>query len=98
MYVSGALTDWTFNGSSLMTYDPVKAEYQCSMLLKQGWYNFEYIFLKNENKTVEPSVFEGNHYETENDYLILVYYRNPRDRHDRIIGSLIVNTTRKSQN
>jgi hypothetical protein len=98
MYVTGALSDWVFNSSSLMTYDPVKAEYQCSMLLKQGWYNFEYMFLKNGDKTAEPSAFEGNHYETENDYLILVYYRNPRDRYDRIIGSLIVNTARKSQN
>jgi hypothetical protein len=97
MYVTGALSDWAFNIISLMTYDPVKAEYQCSMLLKQGWYNFEYIFLKNGDKTAEPSVFEGNHYETENDYLILVYYRNPRDRYDRIIGSLIVNSARKSQ-
>jgi hypothetical protein len=43
-------------------------------------------------------VFEGNHYETENDYLIMVYYKNPRDRYDRIIGSLIVNTTGKIQN
>ncbi|MBA4322609.1 MAG: hypothetical protein C0408_07315, partial [Odoribacter sp.] len=98
MYVAGALSDWAFNSRNLMTYDPERAEYQCSMLLKQGWYNFEYIFLKNGDKTAEPSVFEGNHYETENDYLILVYYRNPGDRYDRIIGSLTVNTARKNQN
>jgi len=98
MFVTGALSDWSFDGKSVMTYDPVKAEYQCSMLLKQGWYNYEYLFVKNGETTAEPSVFEGNHYETENDYLILVYYRNPRDRYDRIIGSLIVNSARKSQN
>jgi hypothetical protein len=98
MFVTGALSDWSFDEKSLMTYDPVKAEYQCSMFLKQGWYNYEYLFVKNGETTAEPSVFEGNHYETENDYLILVYYRNPRDRYDRIIGSLIVNSARKSQN
>jgi hypothetical protein len=98
MYVNGALTDWSFDSRSLMTYDSEKDEYQCSMLLKQGWYNFQYIFVKNVEKTEGPSVFEGNHYETENDYLIMVYYRNPRDRYDRIIGSLTVNTARKSQN
>jgi hypothetical protein len=96
--VTGALSDWSFDGSNLMNYDTEKAEYQCSMLLKQGWYNYEYLFLKNGERTAEPSVFEGNHYETENDYLILVYYRNPVDRYDRIIGSLIVNSARKSQN
>jgi hypothetical protein len=98
MYVAGALNDWAFDGKNLMTYDPDKAEYQCSMLLKQGWYNYEYIFLQNGYKTAAPTVFEGNHYETENDYLIMVYYKNPRDRYDRIIGSLIVNTTGKIQN
>ena len=98
MYVAGALNDWEFNSTNLMTYDRDKAEYQCSMLLKQGWYNYEYLFLKDGEKAAEPSSFEGNHYETENDYLIMVYYRNPRDRYDRIIGSLIVNTSKKSQN
>jgi hypothetical protein len=98
MYVAGALSDWSFGTGNLMTYDPEKAEYQCSMLLKQGWYNYEYLFLKTGEKSAEPSYFEGNHYETENNYLILVYYRNPKERFDRIIGSLIVNTTRKAQN
>jgi hypothetical protein len=98
MYVAGALSDWAFNNKNIMTYDPDRAEYQCSMLLKQGWYNYEYLLVKKGASTAEPSVFEGNHYETENDYLIIAYYRNPRDRYDRIIGSLIVNTARKSQN
>ena len=98
MYVTGALSDWAFDNNNLMTYDPEKAEYQCSMLLKQGWYDFEYIFVKDGERSGEPSVFEGNHYETENDYLIMVYYRNPRDRYDRLIGSLIVSTAGKNQN
>jgi hypothetical protein len=98
MYVAGALSDWTFSSRNLMTYDPDKAEYQCSMLLKQGWYNYEYLFLKKGDKSAEPSFFEGNHYETENDYVVLVYYRNPRERFDRIIGSLIVNTSGKVRN
>jgi hypothetical protein len=68
------------------------------MLLKQGWYNYEYLFVKKGDKTVEPSLFEGNHYETENDYLILVYYRNPKERFDRMIGSLVVNSAGKTTN
>jgi hypothetical protein len=95
IYVAGALSDWSFDKKNIMTYDPEKAEYQCSMLLKQGWYNYEYLFVKEGDKTAEPSFFEGNHYETENDYLILVYYRNLRERYDRMVGSLIVNTANK---
>ena len=36
--------------------------------------------------------FEGSHYETENDYTVLIYYRNPRERYDRIIGVQTINT------
>jgi hypothetical protein len=98
MYLSGALNNWEFNKDNVMTYDPVKAEYQCTMLLKQGWYNYEYAFIKEGEKTGVPSFFEGSHYETENDYLILVYYRNPVDRYDRLIGSLITNSSKQGNN
>jgi hypothetical protein len=98
MYVSGALNNWAFNDENIMTYDPDKAEYQCTMLLKQGWYNYEYIFIKDGDQTGEPSLFEGNHYETENDYLILVYYRSVKERYDRLIGSALVNSIRKGNN
>ena len=56
------------------------------MLLKQGWYNYEYVFLKGNSRNGVPTKFEGSHYETENDYTVLIYYRNPRERYDRVIG------------
>jgi hypothetical protein len=94
IYVSGAMNNWAFNLDNKMTYDPARAEYQCTMLLKQGWYNYEYIFLREGEKPVEPSLFEGSHYETENDYLILVYYRSQRDRYDRLVGYAIRNSVK----
>jgi len=97
MYVSGAMNNWNFNSDNLMTYDSDKAQYQCTMLLKQGWYNYEYIFLKDGEMKADPSVFEGNHYETENEYLILVYYRNPIDRYDRLSGSQITSSTQQKR-
>lgn len=92
MYVSGGLTDWSFNQNNLMTYNPEQQQYECTMLLKQGWYNYEYVFLKDSDQEGIASNFEGSHYETENDYLAIVYYRNPRDRYDRVIGTAITNT------
>jgi hypothetical protein len=98
IYVSGALNNWSFNKDNVMIYDPEKAQYQCTMLLKQGWYNYEYIFIKDGDNTGEPSFFEGNHYETENDYMILVYYRNPGSRYDRLIGSVLTNSSKQGNN
>jgi hypothetical protein len=92
MYVSGGLTDWSFNENNLMVFNPIQQQYECTMLLKQGWYNYEYVFLRNGDQEGVASKFEGSHYETENDYLALVYYRNPRDRYDRVIGTGSANT------
>jgi len=62
------------------------------MLLKQGWYNYEFVSITGKDSNGEASVFEGSHYETENDYHVLVYYRNPRERYDRLIATGSANT------
>jgi hypothetical protein len=98
MYVSGALNDWLFDKNNLMTYNREKGEYECTMLLKQGWYNYEYIFLKNGEKSAPSTEMEGSHYETENDYLVLIYYRSSRGRYDRVVGSVIHNTLNRMVN
>jgi hypothetical protein len=97
MYVSGSLNNWTFDKNNMMTYNPVNKAYECNMLVKQGWYNYEYAFLKDGETNGTASLFEGSHYETENDYVVLIYYRN-RDRYDRVIGTAIANTLNKLTN
>jgi hypothetical protein len=98
MYISGSLNNWTFDKNNLMTYNSEKRQYEGTMLLKQGWYNYEYVFLKDGRINGTATLFEGNHYETENDYVVLVYYRNPQDRFDRVIGTSIANTLNKLSN
>ncbi len=98
MYISGSLNNWTFDKNNLMTYNSEKRQYEGTMLLKQGWYNYEYVFLKDGRINGTATLFEGSHYETENDYVVLVYYRNPQDRFDRVIGTSIANTLNKLSN
>jgi len=95
LFVSGELSNWTFSNDNRMIYNPERKQYECTLLLKQGWYNYEYAFTEDGNKTAVAPKFEGSHYETENDYMAIVYYRNPRDRYDRIIGTGSVNTLNK---
>lgn len=97
-YVSGGLNNWSFDKNNLMTYNQERGEYECTMLLKQGWYNYEYVFLKDGGSDGTASLFEGSHYETENDYLVLIYYRNPLDRYDRVLGSFVANTLNRIAN
>jgi hypothetical protein len=98
LYVSGALNNWAFDKNNLMTFNSESGAYECTMLLKQGWYNYEYAFLKSGSADGSVSYFEGNHYETENDYLVLIYYRNPRGRYDRVVGAVVANTLNRLTN
>jgi hypothetical protein len=98
IYVSGALNNWAFDKNNRMVFNAEKGEYECTMLLKQGWYNYEYVYLKNTASDGTASIFEGSHYETENDYNVLIYYRNPRDRYDRVVGSATFNTLNRLSN
>jgi len=92
MYVSGALNNWEFDSNNLMAYNPETAAYECAILLKQGWYNYEYVFIDTNTNNGVATKFEGSHYETENDYTVLIYYRNPRERFDRVLGTQTANT------
>jgi hypothetical protein len=92
IYIYGALSNWSFGKSNLMSYNPEKRQYECTMLLKQGWYNYDYKCISKRAEQEIPLWFEGSHYETENDYLVIIYYRNPRERFDRVTGTITVNT------
>lgn len=95
VYVFGELSGWDFNDKNRMHYKHEEQVYELRLLLKQGWYNYMYAI---KNESLSESVFnsfEGDHYETENDYIILSYYRDPNERYDRLIGHLIINTLNK---
>jgi hypothetical protein len=98
MYVSGALNNWNFDKNNKMVFNADKSQYECTMLLKQGWYNYEYTYLKKGSTDGTASLFEGSHYETENDYNILIYYRNPNGRYDRVVGAVTFNTLNRLSN
>ncbi|MFO7851820.1 MAG: DUF5103 domain-containing protein [Bacteroidota bacterium] len=92
VYVFGELSNWEFNEGNKMDYNSESGAYECRLLLKQGWYNYMYAVRNESYSSSIFSKFEGDHYETENDYIILSYYRDPNGRYDRLIGHATVNT------
>jgi hypothetical protein len=56
------------------------------MLLKQGFYNYKYVVVDGDTGLIDEGAISGNFYETENNYKVLVYYRDLGARFDRIIG------------
>lgn len=85
-YVYGALSDWRCNQENLMHYNMKRFGYECVMYLKQGFYNYEYVFMKDGSTVADETFIEGSHYETENDYTIYVYHRQQGTFYDQLIG------------
>ena len=86
VYVFGALTDWQFKDEFRLTYDETKQLYSGHALLKQGYYNYDFAVAGARGAVPNETYFEGTHYETENQYDLLVYYRPPGTRADLLIG------------
>ena len=68
-----------------MEYDELNGLYKASVLLKQSYYNYLYV-LKDQEGKLDYSFTEGSHFETENDYTILVYHKNVYYGYDELIG------------
>lgn len=87
VYIIGAFNNWNFNNQNRMKYDSAQRLYTSRLLLKQGWYDYQY-YVKSES--LPTYYFEGSYFETENRYEIFVYYRPFQPRADLLIGYLQV--------
>ena len=87
LYLFGKFCDWKFKEELKLEYDTLNQNYFKEVLLKQGYYNYQYCFVKDGSKdTGDISIIEGSHYETKNEYSILVYHRELNDNFDRLVG------------
>ena len=64
----------------IMTYDETSGLYTASILQKLGYYSYQYL---NDSR---PLPSEGNFYQTENGYQILVYYKGTCERKWRLVA------------
>lgn len=71
-----------------MVYDEPTQSYMASLLMKQGYYNYMYMFEPAGSRAGEflTEPVEGNFYQTENKYSVYIYYREFGARTDRLIG------------
>ncbi|HKL38562.1 MAG TPA: type IX secretion system plug protein domain-containing protein [Bacteroidales bacterium] len=90
-YVTGQFNNWKRNGQSRMKYNSSEKEYHKRILLKQGYYDYKYIF--RSQKGPQPYRISGNHPQAENDYLIHIYYSDYKKGYDRLIGHTLINSS-----
>ncbi|RFM28973.1 type IX secretion system plug protein [Deminuibacter soli] len=94
IYITGQFNGYVLNDSAKLAYNAEKGIYEKTMLLKQGYYSYAYATMGNAISPTAPdfSLTEGNYYETENNYTILVYYRSLSNRYDELVGITTVNS------
>jgi hypothetical protein len=95
VYLYGGLTGWKLEEGNLCTYNAERGTYEIELLLKQGYYNYAYATRDQASGKAEFTLIDGNYYETENDYYLFVYYRDIRERFDRLVGLKIANSVKR---
>ena len=90
IYVVGAFNNYTCNESNRMTYNAASQVWECTILLKQGLYDYTYIHV-DPTGNIDVSFADGNHFETNNTYQLLVYNRRPGTTWDELVGFAEIN-------
>ncbi|MEZ5007543.1 MAG: DUF5103 domain-containing protein [Chitinophagales bacterium] len=92
-YVVGEFNNYEISDKNKLKFNDFHNAYEAKILLKQGFYNYQYVFVPNDNPKVKDyTLTEGNYYDTENDYAIYVYYRSFGQRYDELIGFSFINS------
>lgn len=87
IYVEGEFTGFQHEDSNKMHYDYHRGAYLLEMPLKQGSYNYRYVAVpRRGSRKPDPSLIEGNKYETRNEYRVQVWYRPLGGRYDRLLS------------
>ncbi len=85
IYVHGKFNNWKLNELNKLKYNTQSGYYEATILLKQGFYNYQYV-TKNNEGIISNYDIDGSHFQTENDYTVLVYYKKFGKRYTEVIG------------
>ena len=92
LYVYGHFTGGNLTSKYEMEYNEREKAYQSTVLLKQGAYDYQYLWVPDGESAGQTKPTEGDWYETKNEYLILLYYRQRGSRYDRLVSALEANS------
>ena len=86
IYVAGMFNNYSTSPEYKMDYNAKTALYEKAILIKQGFVNYQYLVVDNKGIVDQENAIDGNFYQTENDYSVLVYYKGNGDRYEKVIG------------
>jgi len=86
LYVFGELTDWSIDPKAKLYFNPENNYWETNFYCKQGFYNYIYVFVPKGSDIINDIYIEGSHWETPNNYTILLYLQEEGTSYDRLIG------------
>lgn len=86
LYLNGDLTNNRLAEPYRMEYNPLEHAYELTLPLKQGSYNYQYLYVPDGSTIGSTAEAEGNFYQTENEYGVYVYHRPFGQRYDHLVG------------
>lgn len=100
VFIMGELTGNNVHDTAAMAYNAEKGVYEKTISLKQAYYSYTYVTkdAKNRYAVAETQETDGDNWETENDYTVLIYYRSLAGRHDELVGVTTVNSLNTRRN
>jgi len=84
VYILGGFDLWRL--SNKLSYDYNSKVYHTKILLKQGYYSYQYALKKKGENKADVASIEGSFFQTPNSYFIRVYYRAPSTTFDQLVG------------
>lgn len=85
IHVYGNFNNYAITEDTKLVFDERDDRYKTTILLKQGFYNYKFVVV-NPDYSIDEGAISGNFYQTENNYKVIVYYRDLGGRYDKIIG------------
>jgi len=92
LYVLGLFNQYRKDDNSRMVFNPAKGLYEKTLLLKQGYYSYLYGLATEPGQATQTDITEGNYWETENTYTVLVYYQSYSDRGPELVACQTVSS------
>lgn len=86
LYLNGDLTNNRIAPEYKMEYDIMDHAYKIVLPLKQGSYNYQYLFVRDGETQGSTIPSEGSFHQTENEYSVYVYHRPFGSRYDKLVG------------
>ena len=86
VYVFGELTNWQLQDDAKLHYNKEFDFWETDLFLKQGAYNYQYVYVPHGSDIIDATYIEGSHYQTNNIYYIYIYFQEEGTFYDRLIG------------